>query len=148
MYDYQGSDIISIRIIAERISARQLIRDVYIRKGLACETRQPPIPKLEELRMIVRRKANMRVRIPSNWGEPERAPHLMSTAVCMFVVYIYVCRRTANICLRTSYGYEYSSGSTCTLITASAVFNTLTASCNIDGLSETLASYMACASPR
>ena len=80
----------SIRVIAERIRARQLIRDVYIREGLACETRQPP--KLEELRRMVRRKANMRVRIPSNnnWGEPERAPHLMmSTAVCMSF-----CRRT------------------------------------------------------
>ena len=44
-----------------------------------------------------------------------------------------------------------ASGSTCTLITASAALNTFTASyCNIDGLSEMLASYiyMACASPR
>ena len=45
--------------------------------------------------------------ISHNWGEPERAPHLMmSTAVRMFVVCLsfVVCRRMANICLRTSYG--------------------------------------------
>ena len=42
------------------------------------------------------------------WGEPERAPHLMmSTAVCMFVCLLSFVVRTANICLRTSYGNEW-----------------------------------------
>ena len=36
-----------------------------------------------------------------------------------------------------------TSGSTCTLITASTALNTLTASCNIDGRTEMLATWHA-----
>ena len=51
---------------------------------------------------------------PSNWGEPERAPHLMmSTAVCMFVVHRTYGKHSPEDELMGT------SGSTCTLIIVS-----------------------------
>ena len=84
-------------------------------------------------------------------GEPERAPHLMmSTAVYMFVC----CHRTANICLRTSYGYEWLQVHSDNYQRSTHFLD----SCDTDGPSEMLrsssyskslaTSYMACASPR